>query len=335
MPAMIARPRSVLVLGGTGLVGRAFLRLLAGDPAFSGTRLIVPSRKPRQAQALTMQPGVVLMPADVHDPDVLTTLVHGVDAVINLVASLHGDEASFERTHVELPRKLIQACQSAGVRRLIHVSALGVDEASAELAPSMYLRSKGRGEQVLRAGARSGQIDLSILRPSVIFGVEDHFVNLFASLQKLAPILPLAGAQARFQPVWVGDVAAALARCLHDPHTVHQTIECAGPEVLTLSDIVRRAGQWSGCERPILPLPEAVALLQARLMALLPGPTLMSPDNVLSMRLPNVASSLLPGLAGLGIQASSMAAVMAPHLAERGGHRFSAHDLRRRLAGRD
>ncbi|MEX8516454.1 complex I NDUFA9 subunit family protein [Leptothrix ochracea] len=332
---MIACPRSVLVLGGTGLVGRALLRLLAGDPAFSGTRLIVPSRKPRQAQALAMQPGVVLMHADVHEPSVLATLVHGVDAVINLVAILHGNEASFEHTHVELPRKLVQACQSAGVRRLIHVSALGVDEASAELAPSMYLRSKARGEQVLRAAARSGQIELSILRPSVIFGAEDRFVNLFASLQKLAPILPLAGAQARFQPVWVGDVAAALARCLSDPRTIHQTIECAGPEVLSLGDIVRRAGRWAGCERPIWPLPEALALLQARLMTLLPGPTLMSPDNVLSMRLANVATGQQPGLASLDIQATSMDAVMAPHLAERGGHRFSAHDLRRRLAGRD
>lgn len=335
---MTVRPRSLLILGGTGFVGRALIHRLASDPAHAGTRLIVPSRRPAQAKALAMLPGVELVAADVHDPNTLARLLQGCDGVINLVAILHGDEASFEHTHVELPRKLVQAYQarqSAGVRRLIHVSALGVDEASAELAPSMYLRSKARGEQVLRAAARSGQIDLSILRPSVIFGTEDRFVNLFASLQKLAPILPLAGAQARFQPVWVGDVAAALARCLSDPRTMHQTIECAGPEVLSLGDIVRRAGRWSGCERPIWPLPEALALLQARLMALLPGPTLMSPDNVLSMRMPNVANGQQPGLASLGIQATSMEAVMAPHLAERGGHRFSAHDLRRRWAGRD
>ncbi len=332
---MTASLRSVLVLGGTGFVGRALLRLMASDPAWHGTRLIVPSRKPGQARDLAMQPGVILKHADVHDPSVLATLVQGVDAVVNLVAILHGDEASFERTHVELPRKLIDACQDAGVRRLIHVSALGVDESSSTLAPSMYLRSKAEGELVLRAAARNGLIDLTVLRPSVIFGAEDHFVNLFASLQKLAPILPLAGAQARFQPVWVGDVAAALRRCLAEPNPLHSTIECAGPEVLSLGEIVRRAGRWAGCERPILPLPEALGLLQARLLALLPGPTLMSPDNVHSMRIPNVASPMQLGLDALGIQAASMETVMAPHLAERGGHGFSAHDLRRRLAGRD
>lgn len=327
------RPERVLVLGGSGFVGRALaatLCHLTHPPA-----LRIPSRRPVQARALAMLRPVELLAADVHDPADLDRLLAGCDAVVNLVAALHGSEASFERIHVELPRQLIAACQRQGVRRLIHVSALGVDETAVDQAPSMYLRSKGRGEQVLRAAAAAGAIDLTVLRPSVIFGTEDRFVNLFAELQRLAPLLPLAGASVNFQPVWVGDVAAALVRGLFDRATIGQTLECAGPEVLSLGEIVRRAGIWAGNARPVLPLPEAVGLAQAALMALLPGPTLMSPDNVRSMRIPNIATGRLPDLASLGITPASMETVMAPHLAARNGQTLSAHDLRRMLAGRD
>lgn len=327
------RPERVLVLGGSGFVGRALAAALSNLP--SPPALRVPSRRPSTARALAMLRPVELLAADVHDPADLDRLLAGCDAVVNLVAALHGSETSFERIHVELPRQLVAAGQRQGVRRLIHVSALGVDETDVDQAPSMYLRSKGRGEQVLRAAAAAGAIDLTVLRPSVIFGTEDRFVNLFATLQRLAPLLPLAGAGVNFQPVWVGDVTAALVRSLLDRATVGQTVECAGPEVLSLGEIVRRAGIWAGNARPVLPLPEAVGLAQAALMALLPGPTLMSPDNVRSMRIPNIATGRLPGLASLGIAPASMEAVMAPHLANRNGQARSAHDLRRMLAGRD
>jgi len=327
------RPERVLVLGGSGFVGRALAAALCNLP--NPPALRIPSRRPVQARALAMLRPVELLAADVHDPADLDRLLAGCDAVVNLVAALHGSEASFERIHVELPRQLVAACQRQGVRRLIHVSALGVDEMAVDQAPSMYLRSKGRGEQVLRAAAAAGTVDLTLLRPSVIFGPEDRFVNLFAELQRLAPLLPLAGAGVNFQPVWVGDVAAALTRCLFDPATIGQTFECAGPAVMRLGEIVRCAGIWAGQARPVLPLPEALGLAQAALMALLPGPTLMSPDNIRSMRIPNVATGRQPGLASLGIAPASMEAVMAPHLAHRDGQARSAHDLRRMLAGRD
>jgi uncharacterized protein YbjT (DUF2867 family) len=330
------RPERVLVLGGSGFVGRALAAALCNLP--NPPALRIPSRRPVQARALAMLRPVELLAADVHDPADLDRLLAGCDAVVNLVAALHGSEASFERIHVELPRQLVAACQRQGVRRLIHVSALGVDETAPETLPSMYLRSKARGEGVLRAAAASGAISLTLLRPSVIFGTEDRFVNLFAELQQITPLMALAGAEVKFQPVWVGDVAAALARCLFDPSnptTAGRTLECAGPEVLSLGEIVRRAGAWSGNARPVLPLPEALGLLQATLLSMLPGPTLMSPDNLRSMRIPNVATGRLPGLDALDIAPASMEAVMAPHLANRNGQARSAHDLRRMLAGRD
>ena len=124
------------------------------------------------------------------------------------------------------------------MKRVIHVSALG----AASDGPSRYQRSKGRGEAALKAAA----LDLTILRPSVIFGERDRFLNLFAQLQSVLPVLPLAGADARFQPVWVEDVARAIVAAIDDPSTIGMTIECCGPRVYTLADLVRAAGRWSG-----------------------------------------------------------------------------------------
>jgi uncharacterized protein YbjT (DUF2867 family) len=157
-------------------------------------------------------------------------------------------------------------------------------------------------------------LDLTLLRPSVVFGAGDHFVNLFAKLQTLFPVLPLAGAEVKFQPVWVEDVAAAIVACVQDQHTAGQTFELAGPQLLTLAEIARLAGQISGHPQPILPLPAPLAWAQALLMEMMPGEPLMSRDNLASMRVPNVASGLLPGLESLGIAPQSIAAVVPAYL---------------------
>jgi NADH dehydrogenase len=238
--------RSVLILGGSGFVGRALCETLV-DRWEAGPRLRVPTRRLANAQVVQPLPLVDVLQADVHDDAQLDRLLAGCDAVVNLVAILHGSEAAFEQVHVALPRRLAAACRRQGVRRLIHVSALGADPAG----PSRYLRSKGRGEAVLREAG----LDLTLLRPSVIFGANDRFLNLFAQLQALFPVLPLAGADARFQPVWVDDVAAAIATCLERPDTIGQTYECAGPEVKTLAELVRLAGQASGHPGPSCPCP--------------------------------------------------------------------------------
>jgi NADH dehydrogenase len=222
------------------------------------------------------------------------------------VAILHGSDAAFEKVHVALPRRIAQACRVAGVRRVVHVSALGVGDDG----PSLYLRSKAQGEAVLR----SAGLDLTILRPSVMFGAEDRFMNLFARLQKFAPFVPLANARAQFQPVWVQDVASAIVACLDNPATAGKVFECAGPEVFTLGELVKLAGRWAGHERPVMPLPAPVGRLQAALMELLPGEPLMSRDNLDSMRLPNISSGRLPSLYDLGIHATPLGSVAPRYL---------------------
>jgi uncharacterized protein YbjT (DUF2867 family) len=299
-------PRSVVITGGSGFVGRSLAERLARRDA--GLRITVPTRHLMRASPLKALPTLTLVEADIAHADdaALAALVAGHDAVVHLVAVLHGNEERFRRLHVELPRRLAAACAAAGVRRLVHVSALGV----ARDAPSMYLRSKAEGEALLRASG----LDVTVLRPSVMFGARDKLLNTFAALQAVLPVVPLAAADAQFQPVWVEDVAAAIVTCLERPSTIGQVIECAGPDVMTLRDLVQRAGEWSGHPRPIVALPDALARVQAALMALAPGEPLMSRDNLDSMRVPNVASGALPGLAALGITPESLAQVGPTYL---------------------
>ncbi len=305
--------KNILVLGGTGYVGRQVCARLAK----AGWRVTVPSRQPEKAAPLRKLSQLEVVPADVHDEAALTHLLAGQDAVVNLVAILHGDAAAFDKVHVELPKKLARACAAAGVRRLVHISALG---ASTD-APSMYQRSKARGEAALQNAADAGKLDLTMLRPSVIFGAEDKFLNVFAQLQRIAPFIPLAGADTRFQPVWVEDVAEAVLRCLQDPATIGQTFDACGPDVFTLRELVKHAGQWAGVNggrgRAVFGLPLAVARAQAWLMELAPGEPLMSRDNLDSMAVDNVASARMPGLEALGITTAALATIAPGYLRKR------------------
>ena len=292
--------KKIVITGGTGFVGRSVCEYLFEQDA--GCRLVVPTRRRATGRDLQVLPTVDLAVADVHDAKAITPLLTGADALVHLVAILHGSADDFDRVHVQLPRTLAAACTASGVKRVVHVSALGV----ASNAPSAYLRSKAAGEAVWQDWARATGGQLTILRPSVIFGAEDRFTNLFVQLQRLFPVLPLAGTGARFQPVWVGDVARAVVNSLYAAAAAGPVIECAGPEVMTLKQIVQRVGTMAGCRRPVLALPEAAGMLQAAVMGWLPGEPMMSRDNVLSMRVPNVASGTLPGLAALGITPVSL-----------------------------
>jgi uncharacterized protein YbjT (DUF2867 family) len=309
--------KKILILGGTGFVGRHLCEKLARLQ----WRVTVPTRRASNAQAVQVLPLVDVVQADVHDEAALTQLVAGHDAVVNLVAILHGKPADFERMHVELPAKLARACLAAGVPRLVHVSALGADPLHPEAAPSLYLRSKSQGEAVLQGAAALG-LQLSVLRPSVIYGADDQFLNLFARLQRVLPVMPLAGAAARFQPVWVEDVAQAITRCLQDRSTIGKITELCGPDVFTLRQLAQLAARASGINhgrgRPVIPLSRALGRLQARLMELAPGQPLMSRDNLDSMRVDNVASGQWPGLQTLGITPAALAAIAPTFLGSEG-----------------
>lgn len=310
---MTTPARRVVVLGGAGFVGHSVCAQWVRD--VPGTQILVPSRRMQQAADLRLLPGLELRRTDWGDPHSLRACLEGADVVVNLVAILHGSREQFDQVHVKWLQRVVDACNAVGLKRLIHISALGVGAQ----APSRYLRSKFQGEEVLR----HSHLDWTVLRPSVIFGARDRFLNLFASMQAFLPLIPLAGAGALFQPVWVEDVAQAVVRCAQRVDTIGMTIECAGPQVLTLADLVRLAGRCSGHVRPILALGDHLARLQATLMEWAPGPTLMSRDNVDSMRWPNVASGQLPGLEALGIEPAWLDEVAPMYLSGRAGNRQS------------
>ena len=276
--------KRVVLVGGTGFVGRAIANRL-GE---AGVNVIVPTRHRSRAGHILLLPTVEVVDADVHDPATLERLFAGADAVLSLVGVLHSRSGEpygpgFARAHVELPKKIVAACRQAGVKRLVHISALG---ASAD-GPSEYQRSKAAGETAIRTG--SPEIAWTILQPSVVFGRGDSFLNLFADLARMFPVLPLAGAGARFQPVYVEDLAEAVWQGLTREDAAGQTFQLAGPTVYTLRQLVEYVSALVGKPRPIYPLSEKLAMLQARMMELAPQP-LMSRDNVRSMKVDNIAT---------------------------------------------
>lgn len=293
----------VLILGGSGFVGRHIVERLQRQ----GVAMTVPTRRLTNARHLWHQPKVEAVVADVFDAPTLARLVGEHDAVINLVAILHGSKSEFERVHVELPRRIAEACAQAGGRRLVHISALG---ASAD-GPSGYQRSKAAGEAAIRS--TGADLDWVILRPSVIFGRDDRFLNLFADLASAFPILPLAGADTRFQPVYVEDVAEVVWRSLSTPGAAGRIFDVAGPRVYTLRQLVEYVSAQIGKPRPVIGLPEGLAMLQASLLELAPQP-LMSRDNVRSMRVDNVVTDGAP--LPFGLQPTAIEAVVPSWLGD-------------------
>jgi len=272
-------PQNICVLGGGGFVGSHLVPLLAAR----GHRVLVPTRRRERSKHLLVLPGVELVEADIHDPSALQALFTGMDAVINLVGILHERKpGDFQRMHVELPRKVVAARAAVGVPRLLHMSALGADPTSR----SRYQQTKGAGEALVRQAQGA-----TVFRPSVIFGPGDSFLTMFADLLKLAPIVPLAGAGARFQPVFVGDVARAFADALERQETIGQRYDLCGPSVYTLAELVRLTAATSGLRRGVLPLGETASYWFARLMELKPGAKIMTRDNYYAMQSDNVCRS--------------------------------------------
>jgi NADH dehydrogenase len=273
----------ILLIGGNGFVGR----VIAAQLQLAGYSVLVPTGHLVAARELRMLPKVHIEEADVHEFDELQSLCGRIKhngAVINLVGVLHDKPAQpygkvFKAAHVDLPKNIITAMQLHGLKRYLHMSALGADSQG----PSMYQRSKGNGE----AAVKASNLDWTIFRPSVIFGAQDQFINLFSKLTKLFPAMPLANHQAKFQPVSVDDVASAFVKSLSMPKTIHQSYDLVGPMVYTMKEIVEFAARKAKTSCAIIPVPVFVGYLQALAFEFLPGPTLMSRDNIASMQLPN------------------------------------------------
>ncbi len=309
---------TIVVLGGSGFVGRYLVARLVA----AGHRVVVPSRRREHAKHLILLPTVDVVEMDVNDPQALRRVLADATAVINLVGILNENgAATFARAHVELARNLVAACKAAGVTRLLQMSALGADPAG----PSKYLRTKGEAEAVI-AGS---DLRWTIFRPSVMFGREDSFLNLFARLSKMLPIVALAAPKAKFQPVHVGDVAHCFVQALDDDLTHLARYDLCGPKVYTLEALVRYVGEVTGALRPIFTLGPGLSRVQATVLEFLPG-KLMSRDNLLSMQKDNVCDCPFPAV--FGITPVALEAVVPQYLAP--SAQRSAFDPYRASGGR-
>jgi uncharacterized protein YbjT (DUF2867 family) len=301
---------TVCVLGGTGFVGRT----LAAKLTRAGYAVRIPTRNRQRAKRLLVLPGAELIRADVHDPEQLAALLTGADVAINLIGILNErghDGSGFRRAHVELAEKLMAACRSAGVTRLLQMSAL---KANAERGPSHYLSTKGLAEQVIQSQA-GDNIQYTIFRPSVIFGPDDSFCNRFARILRLTPVLPLARLDARFAPVYVGDVAEAFVSAIDDSHSFGKTYELCGPDVFTLGEILHFLCRELGIRRVIFNLPGPFGRLQAWVGDyLLPGKPL-SRDNFRSLAVASVCRE--NGFASFGIVPKRMQPIVADYISGR------------------
>ena len=315
--------KRVCVLGGSGFIGRHLVGLLQHE----GYRVRVPTRRRQRSRHLLVNPAVELVEGDLFSDGVLDRLFEGVDAVINLVGILNESGPAgegFRRAHVTLTELALAACRRAGVPCYLHMSALGADVDG----PSLYQRTKGEAERLALA-ANDGQLAVTVFRPSVVFGPEDSFLNRFAALLRLAPgVFPLPSARTRFQPVYVGDVAQAFLRALQDDRLAGQSLDLVGPNRYTLLELVRLVADWSGSRCRVIPAPDALARLQARVLGLLPGKP-FSMDNYLSATVDSISDH--NALPELGIHPTAVEAVAPGHLS---GGRTARYDGHRRHAGR-
>jgi len=308
----------IVLLGATGFVGSHLLPELAR----CGHECIVLCRHPDRSRQLLLNPRVSLRYWPGVDAGELGAAADGADALINLVGILNEqgrDGSGFAKVHVGIVEHALAACRASGVRRLVHVSALNAGQGS-----SHYLASKGKAEALIR---QAPDVDATIVRPSVIFGDGDAFFNRFAALLKLTPILPLACPAARMQPVWVGDVARAIAVILQRPETIGQTLDLVGPKVYTLYELVSWTARITGRRRWIVGLSDALSRLQGWVMDFVPGKPFSS-DNYRSLQLDSVSQD--NALPRLGISPHTLANIVPAYLG-RSAHQRRLDQWRQRV----
>lgn len=295
----------ICVLGGSGFIGSALCTALARD----GHAVTVLTRHAGRARHLGVLPGVRVVEGNPYHPATLIAVLEGHGVLVNLVGILNEpgrDGSGFRRAHTELAAAAIDACRATGVERLLHMSSLGADF---DRGPSHYLRTKGAAERLIRNAG--GDLRWTIFRPSVVFGAGDSFTNRFAALLRLLPVLPLARPEARFAPVWVGDVVAAFRRALDDNATAGEIFELCGPQVMSFREVVSFVRDTLSLHRFIIGLPDPLARLQATLMDFVPGKP-FSTDNYLSLTIDNICSS--NGFMRLGLTPHSLELIAPAYL---------------------
>lgn len=281
--------KEVCVLGGSGFVGSAIVAKL--DAA--GYQVKVLTRRREAAKRLFLLPNVQVEECNVLDYQALNATLRGTHAVINLIGILHqSHRLTFNTMHHQLPAQLAKICADLDIKRLVHMSSLGAEKD----APSQYLRSKAAGEASLLA--LHDKLNITIFKPSIIFGRDDSFINLFASLIKLMPAIMLAKPNAKFQPVWVEDVASCFVNSLENIDTYGKTYELAGPKVYTFRELIQTVMNTLLIKRPIIGLNDTLSYAQAFMMELLPI-KLMSRDNVRSMEIDSVSAQPFPAIFGV------------------------------------
>ena len=301
--------KTICVLGGTGFVGHHLSHRLVE----LGYRVRMLVRHRERHRDLLVLPTLDLVEADIHNLRVLAEQFIGCDAIINLVGILNEqghDGSGFRAAHVDLPGKIVRACLACGIERVLHMSALN---AHARTAPSVYLRTKGAGEDLLHAAP---DLHVTSFRPSVIFGPGDSFINRFATLLRRIPLIfPLACPTARLAPVYVEDVVEAFVHALQDFHTYGQRYDLCGPQVYTLQQLVEYTARVLGMKRRVLGLSDRLSRLQAALLEYFPGKP-FSRDNYLSLRMDSVCQEGFP--AALHITPTALEAVVPSYLAHSG-----------------
>lgn len=303
-------PGLVTVFGGSGFVGTQVVRALARR----GWRVRVAVRRPARAWELKPQGDVGQIQAvrcDVTDPAMVSEALKGADAVVNLVGVLHETPSrKFQALHVEASRTVADAAKAAGIGRLVQMSAIGADANS----PSAYARTKAQAEAAVRA-VLPGAV---IVRPSVVFGAGDDFLNKFAAMAGYSPALPLiGGGRTKFQPVYVGDVAEAVARAVVDRDAAGRAFELGGPAVWTFEDILKLVLRETHKSRVLLPIPFPVARLigsVAQLTAFVGLAPMLTRDQVLMLQVDNVVAPGAEGLSTLGIEPTGLEAVAPSYL---------------------
>ena len=302
------------IFGGSGFIGRYIVERLAR----AGWTMRIAVRRPDEA--LFLKPlgniaQIVPVGANIRHERSVANAIQGVDTVINLVGILYqAGPQRFDAVHVEGVRRLARAAAGAGVRRFLHVSALGADANS----PSAYARSKAAGEAMLKEHVPAA----TILRPSVVFGPEDDFFNRFAAMTRFSPVLPLiGGGKTKFQPIYVGDVADAAVAVLQNPALAGQVFEIAGPRAYTFKELMEMMLAAVGKRRLLVPIPFGLAQLQAAFLGLLPKPPLTL-DQVKLLKIDNVPGGKLPGLEALGIRPTGLEAILPAYLDR---YRYGGH----------